>query len=265
MFQPTKADGTVVGPARLSIKLDLEPPNGAQNPEEKRSQYYSLGTSAHLSFSPDPETGKRLVLVPNGPSPEYRESTNAHMLIKSLWDTGMPQDFLVDSDLTALEGIITHMRGMPEPEERKAFASSTSEVQMGQPDRKIPVVMEVKVAPWLQLRAIIPANAAISRLVPAATPAKKVNGPATPNTAPALTVADMDLESLASETIAHVIEDAGGQGMKKMTLRTGCFKALGDHPQKRQILDTYLDNEENLAALLNTMGFAVNGRDIVMA
>src|SRR5579859_6037364 len=86
MFQPTKKDGTVVGPSRLSVQITMEPPAGTTTEEEKRIQNYSMGTNAHLTYQPD-TTGKSLALVPGGPAAPLYENTNWYYLLKSLYDT----------------------------------------------------------------------------------------------------------------------------------------------------------------------------------
>src|SRR5271155_1825816 len=139
MFQPTKLSGATVGPAKLAVKVTMVPlPNG-----EPREQHYSLGTNAHQSWQPNPETGKSIVAVPGGPGTPPNASTNWAILVKSLFDSGLPNGILND-DLSVLEGIHVHMANVPEPEERKGFRAKTGEAAEIQTPATIAVVTEIK-------------------------------------------------------------------------------------------------------------------------
>lgn len=269
-FQPQKKDGTIVGPSKLAIRIQMDPVNGYQEGEEPRPPvHYSLGSSAHLTYQPDPETGKGLVLVPGGPAAPLYESTNAYILMKSLWDSGMPED--LGDDLTLLEGIVVHITSIPEPEERKGFRTSTSEVQPEQKERKIPVVMEIKSAPWMEGATPTPVKVAtkpapvtkpqtLAERVASAAPKPKVNGkPATPPPP-----ADDDNKTAVTNAVASFLE-TNPNGVKKAALRMACFRVLADNPARQDIMTEFFSDDEALGGVLGEIGYKVEGDTIALA
>ncbi len=268
MFQPTKKDGTVVGPAKLAVRISMEPPNGATSDEEKITQHYSMGTNAHLTYQPDPETGKGLVLVPGGPAAPLYESTNWYILVKSLLDCGMPEDEA--NDLTALEGIVVHMVSVPEPEERKGFRTSTSEMQPEQRERKIPVVMEIKSAPWMEeappaRERVVVTPKQVGKL-PAgivkapATAAPKVNGKP-----PAPPITDDGGNRVALLNAVAEFLETSPNGAKRAVLRLACVKLLADNPSKAEILNQYFSDDEALGGVLGEIGYKMEGDSVSLA
>jgi hypothetical protein len=267
MFTPTKRDGTIAGPARLSVRVVMEPPGGATTEEEKKEHHYSMGTKAHLSFQPDPETGTGVVPVEGGPGANMFDSTNWYLVLKSLWDCGMPQDY-VDNDLSVLEGITVHITNVPEPEERKGFRSSTSEVAPEQRDRKVPVVSEVISAPWIE-GAVAAAQPAAK---PAAVPAKAAAAPAKlaakPNGAaaappPAPAPAD-DAQKRAVEDALAVFLADNPNGGSRAALRLRVNRELAAHPDKTAIMDAYLGDDTTLGAVLEPLGYKISGASVVL-
>lgn len=262
MFQPTKQDGTVVGPSKLAVRIVMEPPAGAQNDDEKHIQHYSMGTNAHLTYQPDPETGKGLVLVPGGPAANLYESTNWYILLKSLFDCGMPED--IGDDLSALEGIVVHITSVDEPKERKGFRTSTSEVQPEQKERKIPVVMEIKSAPWMDAPQLAPAKVGPKVVAPAskAAPISKANGKVAP--APAPTTDGGDNRTAVLNAAASFLE-TNPNGAKKAALRMACFRVLNDNPARQDIMNEYFSDDATLGGVLAEIGFKVEGDTVALA
>ncbi len=266
MFQPQKKDGTLVGPAKLAVRIQMDPPNGYQPGEEPRQPiHYSMGTNAHLTYQPDPETGKSLVLVPGGPAAPLYESTNWYILFKSLLDCGMPEN--VGEDVSVLEGIIVHVVSVPEPDERKGFRQSTSEMQPEQKDRKIPVVMEIKSAPWMEEAPPAPVRTApkpIGRVAPAPAPVAKatpkVNGkpPAPPTTD------DGGNRVALLNAVAEFLETSPN-GAKRAVLRLACVKLLADNPSKAEILNQYFSDDEALGGVLGEIGYKMEGDSVSLA
>ncbi len=173
----------------------------------------------------------------------------------------MPEN--VGDDLSALEGIVVHITNVPEPEERKGFRSSTSEVQIEQKDRKIPVVMEIKSAPWMETAetpAKAPAKPAPKLAV--ATPVKpKVNGKPAP---PPATEPEGDNKTAIDNAVASFLE-ANPNGTKKATLRMACFRTLADNPARQDIMNEYFSDDEALGGVLGEIGFKVDGDVISLA
>src|ERR1700674_3567054 len=154
MYQFNKADGTPAGPERVGIIITMVPitfsDKGVPSVSgEETTQSYSLGSKAHESWAPNPETGKGIVPIPGGPGTAPNNATNWHVLLKSLWDSGMPKGILKD-DLSVVEGLWVHMANVPEPEERKGYKSKTGEAAIADQPRTIPVVSEIKDGgmPW---------------------------------------------------------------------------------------------------------------------
>src|SRR5580700_4453687 len=105
MFQGTKQDGSPAGAARLGVIITLV---GLHNGGEEHTQFYSFGSKAHESWAPNPNTGKGIVDVPGGPGTPPNASTNWAVLLKSLYDSGLPQGIFSD-DFSVLDGLWCHM------------------------------------------------------------------------------------------------------------------------------------------------------------
>jgi hypothetical protein len=265
MFQPTKQDGTTVGPAKLACKIVMVPLGGG----EPREQHYSLGTNAHQSWQPNPETGKGIIPVPGGPGTPPNASTNWAVLIKSLFDSGLPQGILND-DLSVLEGMHVHMANVPEPEERKGYQAKTGEAGETQGPKTIAVVTEIKEdgKPWEGTGG-----------VPDAAPAPKANGKVAhalavatrtatskPAAAPiqAASASPSDDETIALNNISTVLM-ANPKGMGKLMLRTSTFKAIGNPTVAQRVLNTYFASDDALNSILNPLGYKAVGSQVVEA
>ena len=256
-FTPTKRDGTVAGPMRLSVRVTFDPPNGAQTQEDRREQHYSMGTNAHLLFQPVPTYGKRLIPVENATAGGFYDMSNWHLFLKSLYDSGMPEDFAVD-DLTTLDGIVVHIKNVKEPEERKGFRTqNTGEVQADQKDRKIPIVTDILLAPWLAAGATRPSFPVPTQPSPAVRAALPLRGTVTAATIPVPPVSNngaVDNETAVATAILSLFEK-NPNGCSKLALQTGTFRALVGNPNQQQIMTTYFSDEATLSSLLNQMGY----------
>lgn len=264
MFQPTKQDGTKVGPAKLACKITMVPLGGG----EAREQHYSLGTNAHQSWQPNPETGKGLVPVPGGPGTPPNASTNWAFLVKSLYDSGLPQGILND-DLSVLEGIHVHMANVPEPEERKGFQAKTGEAGETQGPKTIAVVTEIKDdgKPWegtggVPTETAAKPNGKVQHIAKPASTATK--------TAPTQSAAASDDdETIAIKGVSTVLMDPKhSNSIGKLMLRTSTFKTLsGSHSPEvvQRVLNAYFGSEVALSSILAPLGYKVSGTNVVPA
>jgi hypothetical protein len=281
MFQPMKQTGQPAGPARLGVMVTAHPmANGDFTGGEAHEQFYSMGSKAHESFQPNPETGKGLVPVPGGPAQGMNNSTNWFFLLKSLYDCGMPEK-VFDNDLSVLDGIWVHTQNVPEPEDRKGFGAKTGEAATTEPDRKpglIAIVTEIKEngKPWEStggLPEAAPVAAAPAALRPqVAKPgpkpvaARPVARPA-PVAAPVAAAAeagDEDVMTAAVNGVSAVLEK-NPQGVSKLLMRTGTFKAVGDAvgaEMAQAVIDTFFGNDEALNSVLNQVGYGIAGAQV---
>ena len=267
MFQPTKQTGEKVGPAKLAVKITMAPLGGG----EAREQHYSLGTNAHQSWQPNPETGKGIVAVPGGPGTPPNASTNWAFLIKSLIDSGLPNGILQD-DLSVLEGIHVHMANVPEPEERKGFVSKTGEAGEVQAAKTIAVVTEIKDdgKPW-EGTGGVPTEQAANKPNGKTAAHAATTRPAPSRTAtaptPAAPAASEDLETAAITGISAVLEK-NPNGVGKLILRTSTFKAVSTaqgQEMAQKVINNYFNSDDNLNGILNQLGYKVTGTQVTAA
>src|SRR5438128_2334708 len=241
---------------RLGVYLHATPLTGG----DVFDQFLSMGGKAALSFAPDPNTGKGLVSIPGGAGGGLNNSTNWYMFLKSLYDCGLPEGVFTN-DFTVLDGINVHTQNVPEPEERKGFASSTGEVEMERKGpRLIPVVTEIKdPKPWEQTGGakVSPINRP-KPSVPARPPITST--PATTPATPAAEVEDVEAMAIAAVTDVLVASPAGST---KLLLRTNTFKAASKkygEEGAQQVLNTYFGSDETLGTLLGQLGYELAGQ-----
>lgn len=278
MFTPTKRDGSASKSAPfLSVQVTMRDDEQAEH-----VQQYSMGSSAHLSWMPDPESGTRIIPVPNGPASGLNNQTNWEMLRKSLMDAQLGEGFLTD-DLSVLNGLRVYMANIPEPEERKGFGGAkTGEVEEARRDRKVLVVQEIlampgeteaPAAPAPPARTAAPRAAAPRAAAPAAAappartaarpPARAAAPPPLPVAAAGEEVAD-DAAVLDAAT-AVLSLPGNSKGMAKLKLRAACFKSLNETvgPEETQrLMDTYWTDDETIAGIFNQLGYKVVGAEV---
>ena len=114
LFNYTKRDGTVVA-TTTAARVTFANASG-----EEFVQHYSVGDPARVLPSKD---GKSLVLM--GDNTNLNKSSNFFILVKALEDAGLDAEYLSD-DFTALDGLVTHNIGVPEPK-REGLARAASE------------------------------------------------------------------------------------------------------------------------------------------
>jgi hypothetical protein len=263
MYQGTDKQGVSKGPSRLGVMITLVPLDGG----EERVQFYSMGSKAHESFQPNPETGKGVIPVPGGPASTFNNSTNWALLLKSLTDSGLPKGIFTDN-CSVLEGIHVHMHHIAEPAGRAGFQSQTGEAAADRKPGTIAVVSEIKDdgKPWEGTGGIPEAapakangNAAPVKTV-AKAPVKTAPAPAEPEEA-----GDDSIQA-AAEAGAAVVLGKNEAGCAKLILRTGTFKAVNEaHGQEMAtaVINTYFSSDAKLNELLGPLGFAVKGSQVV--
>lgn len=269
MHAGTKSDGTPAGPERLGVFLNATPitESGEANGDPLDPPHFiSMGSKAHESWAPDPDTSKSLVAVPGGPGAGLSNKTNWFLFLKSIYDCGMPQGTL-QNDLSAIDGIWVHVANVPEPEDRKNFRAQTGEA--GGEERRgggmVPVVTEILEGgkPW-DGSGGMPSEgakkpAAKGKAAPAAAP--KTNGKA--KAAPPA-AADDSVREAASESITSILAE-NESGMKRTKLRMEVFKAVkkahGDE-MVQKVMDEVVGNDDALSGVLEELGFTLSGQDI---
>lgn len=272
MHQATDKQGTPKGPARLGCMVDFFP---FDNPveEAKLQQFYSMGSKAHESFAPNPDTGKGLVLVPGSKGGNLNDKTNWFEYLKGFFNSGLPEGIGLN-DISAIDGTHAHITNVEEPADRQSFQSNTSEVEQAQrKPGKIAVVTEILEggAPWEGGGGIPEAGVATSsklapKLVgnPAKAPVKIT--PKAPVSAPEPETDDLaELKDLASDAMANELAKAPATGFPRATLRTKVFTAIKkSHGEEvaSSIVTNFFENEDNLAVVLGEMGYSVQGLNV---
>ena len=263
---------------RLSVRVAAYP---LDNPteEHKKEQIYSMGSKAHLSFAPNPNTGKGLVSIPGAVGATLPPSSNWGMFLKSLYDSGLPQGTFTN-DLTTIDGIWAHVEHVDEPAERAGFQSATGEAPRPENSgpRKIAVVTEILEGgkPWEGTGGIpaegaatpaAPAAPARPALVrpPAARPAPAPARAAAP--APAATASADDIQTAAVNGLSAVLEK-NLQGLPWLQLRNQAFsaiKATNGDDMASAVTDTYFGSDDAINGLLGQLGYVKSGPAVKVA
>ena len=278
MYQAENKQGVKRGPARLGVMITFQ--EMANPGEEMRTQFYSMGTNSHLSWAPNPETGKGIVPIPGGPGAGLFTASNWAIFLKSLYDCGLPEGVFTN-DVSVLEGTHVHITNIPEPEERKGFRqqAATGEAateELNQGPRTIAVVSEIKDdgKPWEGTGGILetapgpgpvapkPAARAAGKPV-AARPVARAVAPA-PATVEQPT-GDEGIQDAAMDGISAVL-GASPNGINRLQARTKTFLALkashGDE-MAQAVMDTYFSNDAAVESLVSLMGYTLKGQQIV--
>lgn len=259
MHANTKQDGTT-GQQFLGVMMHCHPLTGG----EAHEKFLSMGGKSDQSFAPDPTTGKGLVAIPGGLGQNLSNKTNWALFLKSLYDCGLPQGIFTN-DLTVLDGVHVHISNIPEPEERKSFASKTGEVEDSKPRgvNLIPIVTEIKEdgKPWEG-----------SGGIPSAQPVKR--GAASKAVAPKRAVAppppqetEGDGEEVMTAAINGITEvlEKNPNGTSKLMVRTGTFKAVSaaaGAEMAQAVSDQFFGSDEALNSLLGQLGYVVAGMQV---
>ena len=242
--------------ARLGVMITLVPEDA---PTEEKKQFYSFGSNADKSFAPNPHTGKSVVLVPGAAGNSMPDSTNWVVLLRSLYDSGLPSGVFV-GDFSVFDGLKCHMTSIPEPEERKGFAQSQTGEAQAEPRRttQISIVTEILHGPWDGEEAKKPSSKPLAK--PAA---KKVE----PEPEPEETATDDDVKAIAVAAISDVLEKEP-EGTLKLKARTTAFgiikKKHGDDAAQAAT-EQFFSNDNAFNSILGELGYKVAGPKIVPA
>lgn len=273
MFAGQKATGAPTGPARLGVMLTA---HSLTDPAaEPRNQFLSMGTNAHLSFAPNPDTGKGIVPIPNAQGSVLNNSTNWFIYLKSMYDCGLPQGIFT-GDISVLDGVWVHVQNIPEPEERKGYGAKTAEAAEERQARTIPIVTEIKDdgKPWEGTGGILAAGAAPIKAnggLKAPTPARVAAGAKVIAKAPVkpqvTEITEEDLAVIAGNGVTSVLEK-NATGCTHLLLRTGTFKAVqasdGDD-MAQLVLDTYFVSPDAINPILGQLGYVTDGKNVKAA
>lgn len=276
MYQapPNQTTGKSSGPARLGVMVTMLPLGGPYEDKDQKQQFYSLGTKAHESFAPNPETGKSLVAVPGGPAHTFIDSTNWAIFLKSLRDSGLPEGIFTN-DVSTLDGIWVHIASVPEPASRAGMTSNTGEAAGERKIGTISVVTEIKDdgKPWEngggvpEAAPATPApkagvKAAIAR--PAIAGKPMIRTAPTPAAAPAAPEGD-EATLTAAQAGASAVLESRPTGCTKLMLRTGTFKAVkdaNDADVANAVIEAYFGSDAALNGLLGDLGYKVVGSEV---
>lgn len=246
---------------RLGVLITAHPLDGG----EAVPQFLSMGGKAHLSFAPNPDTGKGFVQIPGGAGASLNNKTNWFIFLKSLYDSGMPEGTLIN-DFTAIDGVWVHTQQIPEPEDRKGFGGAkTGEMEEQRTPGMIPVVTEIKEGgkPWEGTGGIGVAPAPVKAGPKAvAKPGAKKAAPAP--VVEAAEVTDETILDAAVQGITAVLEKSPA-GCTRLLLRTQTFtavqKAAGDD-MAQAVIDTFFGSDAALNGPLAQLGYTVVGSSI---
>ncbi len=282
------------GPPRLGVMIDFYP---LANPveEAKIQQFYSMGSKAHLTYAPNPDTGKGVVLVPGGPQSNLNDKTNWFFYLDSLYQSAMPKGVFTN-DLTTIDGVWVTITHVPEPAERAGFRSNTAEVQ--QEERKpglIAVVSQIEEggAPWeggggfpaAPVAAAAPAPRAVAARPgppsarPNGAPAPATKAPAAPRPAarpvaavappPPAQVSGLDPEDIKAWASTAINESIVKKpnGLPKTILRNETFKYLEKEAGAEvagAVITSFFEagGEANLMTVLGELGYTAQGPQV---
>jgi hypothetical protein len=270
MHQSIDPQGVKRGDARLSVMITFIPLTGDGDEVEKA---YSLGSKAHLSWVPRAD-GKGIEPVVGGPGTPPNNGTNWALFVKSLLDSGMPEDVLKD-DVSALSGTWVHMQNVPEPEERKGFAqAATGEAGQDTRPKTVAIVSEIKEngKPWEGTGGVPAGNLGkgTARNVDTASLGKANGSPATPKGAVAKPVTTSspsegeDPLEAAQAAITEVLEKKP-EGMNKLMLKTSTFKVVNENfgqDMAQKVTNEVFGNEKALGAVLGAIGYRLDGANV---
>lgn len=287
MHAGTKQDGTPAGPERLGIMLHAYSigPDGTLKSDEAVEKFLSMGTKAHQTYCPDPDSAdangwcKEVSLVPGGPGQQPNNQTNWGLFLKSLYDCAMPKGTFTNS-LTTIDGVWVHTQNVPEPEDRKGFGAATGEVE--QQVRKagtIPIVTAIleNGKPWEGGGGLKAAAAPVAGPKPKVAAGPKPGPKAAPKAgprpvAPAPVAAvetgeAMDDDAVRAAALNGIAEVLGAapKGVLKLVLRTGTFTKIKEkegEEMAKQVAESIFADDTVLAGLLGEVGYKIAGASI---
>lgn len=196
-------------------------------------QYWSVGNADNWEPSED---GK--YMIPVGKDSGFRKGSNVFLLLKSLEEAGFPMERFNDGDITALEGLRTHMVRKPAPK-REGFTQTVRRGQDGKEfENKILLVESIITLPGEAAAAATPVQKAkAAAKTKAATKAKS-------NVEPQAEAAEADvsLDDKAKEILTMLIVEGGGAVSKK-DIPSQAFKVMGTDPARNKVLALLFKDE----------------------
>lgn len=286
MWAPPERNGKRTEP-KLYVLIKFQDRN---NPgAEYLEQPYSMGQKAHLSWAPNPSTGKGLVAIAGGLGTAPPTSTNWGMYLASLYQSGL-EPGVFTNDLSVLDGIWVDIKHELESDDRKNFGSAAKtgetadQQQQHQTPRKIAVVFNIpdEGKPWeggggeLSADAPAPAKPAAAPK-PAVKPAAAAKPAVAPKTAaaPVTQVAvtevagddDGELKAVLVSAFGTILSDAPPSYLK-LKLRTGSFKILDEQygaDVAKKSCELYFANEASLNSVLAEVNYISKGNEVVLA
>lgn len=247
-------------PPRLGVMIHAHSLTEVEHQGDKAyTQFYGMGSNAHASFQPNPETGKGLVVVPGGPGGILNDKTNWAVFLKSMYDCGLPNGVFTNS-FTTIDGVHVQLTTVPEPIERQSFASKASEVAEERKPGMICVVTEIMDdgKPWENTGGL-PTGVAAGTV---AKPAAKVNGAPTPISKPAAEPVDETDILQAAINGASAVLEKNLKGMSKMAFRASTFtsvKATTGDDMAQAVQTQFFSNDDGVSSLLSQLGFHIEG------
>lgn len=272
MHQATDQNGNARGPERLGVMVTAYPLADAEaKPIEK---FLAFGRKAHLSWQPDPETGKDVVKIEGGAGAPLPASSNWSYFFKSMIDSGAPEGL---PDLGSYDGMWAHLANIPEPEDRKGFVSDATgeaaDEQAIKGPTTIPVITEIKEdgKPWEGTGGLPEQPKKVAKPAfgkAAAKPAAKAKPAPAPEPeeeeAPVEGELDEAVKDAALTALTKVIGAVPkGSKLTKVKARTEVFKAIKDKTMASAVLEAVFDNETILEQALSELSHVINGAFIV--
>jgi hypothetical protein len=267
LHQGRDKDGNPKGDPRLGVMLSAHPLAGGDAIE----QFLSMGTKAHLSYMPN-ETGKGLSPVPGGPG-NVSNKSNFYIYLESLMNCGAKDAPITPNDIASLDGIWVVTDNIPEPEDRKGFASGTSEVEQPQSGpRKTVIVSEIIDGgkPWEGGGGVPDGAQTPVHTKPAVAkfpPAKKTTSIAAAATQAAGADDEATFEAATNAIAAVLTRPTNAKGMLKIMLKTQAFKAIkdaNDDATAQKAMEMFFGNDDtSLRQLLEGITFTIDGQKVV--
>lgn len=253
------------GEKRLGVMItayDLN--NIAAEPKE---EFYSMGSKAHLSYCPDPETGMKIMAIPGAPAASFYQDTKWQMFLEELYNSTLP-DGVFEDDLTAINGIHVHLHPIPEPaswSEIRKGAQVSEAAMAGQQVNSKPQMVAVPTMildggkPWEGTGGIPKeaktAHGANGKAVAAAA----ASAPKPEDGAGGDDPSDDELLDLGSQAVTAILATPGNaDGMPKAKLKTDCFEwATREYEPDvvTAMMDLLFGNADNLSAVLGELGY----------
>ncbi len=263
--------------SRLGVEIkahDLKDPE--HQGEKAYTEFLSMGSKAHLSFAPNPDTGKGIVPIPGAAGVTMNDKTNWNIFRKSLYNCGLPAGVFTD-DLSVLDGVHVHLGREPEPSDRAGFAkAATSEAAMmgtqaSTTPKTIPVVTVLgdildgdNGKPWEGGGGIPEPTAKPKFKAVAKPPVKAAAKPVLAKAKPAPAASEGPDETVVMQSAGSAVAEVLAKqpdGCPILKLKTTVFTTLKkvDEAMAQAVLDTYFSSDAALNGLIEGLGVIVDG------